>query len=60
MIKVRINTYELFVRIKPSRFSSTATSKVWIEAENNFKAKLQAEALYGRGNIISNPVLVKR
>tara|TARA_E500000081_G_C5851541_1_gene226579 strand:+ start:244 stop:426 length:183 start_codon:yes stop_codon:yes gene_type:complete len=60
MIKVRINTYEVFVRIKTSRFGSTATSKVWIEAENNFKAKLQAEALYGRGNIISNPVLVKR
>ncbi len=35
MIKVKINTFEVFVRIKTSKFGSTATSKVWIEAENH-------------------------
>ena len=60
MIRVRINTYELFVRIKTSKLGSTATTRVWIEAENHFNAKIQAEALYGRSNIISNPLLVKR
>ena len=60
MIRVKINTYELFVRIITSKFGSTATTKVWIEAENHLNAKIQAEALYGRSNIISNPVLVKR
>jgi len=60
LIRVKINTYELFVRIKTSKFGSTATTRVWIEAENQFNAKIQAEALYGRSNIISNPLLVKR
>ena len=60
MIRVKINTYELFVRIKTSKSGSTATTRVWIEAENQFNAKIQAEALYGRNNIISNPLLVKR
>jgi len=60
MIRVKINTYELFVRIQTNKFGSTATTRVWIEAETNFNAKIQAEALYGRNNIISNPVLVKR
>ena len=50
----------MFVRIKTSKFGSTATSKVWIEAENHFNARIQAEALYGRNNIITNPRLVKR
>ncbi len=59
MIRVKINTYELFVRIQTSKFGSTATTKVWIEAENHFNARIQAEVLYGRSNIISNPVLVK-
>ena len=58
MIRVRINTYELFVRIKTSKFGLT-TTRVWIEAENHFNARIQAEALYGRSNIISNPLLVK-
>ena len=60
MIKVRINTFEVFVRVKTSKFGSTATTTVWIEAENHFNARIQAEALYGRNNIITNPVLVKR
>ncbi len=60
MIKVRINTFEIFVRVKTSKFGSTATTKVWIEAENHFNARIQAEALYGRHNIITNPRLIKR
>lgn len=60
MIKVRINTFEVFVRVKTSKFGSTATTKVWIEAENHFTARIQAEALYGRHNIITNPRLIKR
>jgi|AP41_2_1055478.scaffolds.fasta_scaffold250485_1 hypothetical protein len=60
MIKVRINTFEVFVRVKTSKFGSTATTKVWIEAENHFNARIQAEALYGRHNIITNPRLIKR
>ena len=58
MIKVRINTFEIFVRVKTSKFGST--TKVWIEAENHFNARIQAEALYGRHNIITNPRLIKR
>ena len=42
MIKVRINTFEVFVRVKTSKFGSTATTKVWIEAENHFNARIQA------------------
>ena len=60
MIKVRINTFEVFVRVKTSKVGSTATTKVWIEAENHFNARIQAEALYGRHNIITNPRLIKR
>ena len=60
MIKVRINTFEVFVRVKTSKFGSTAPTKVWIEAENHFNARIQAEALYGRHNIITNPRLIKR
>jgi hypothetical protein len=60
MIKVKINTFEVFVRVKTSKFGSTATTKVWIEAENHFNARIQAEALYGRHNIITNPRLIKR
>jgi hypothetical protein len=45
---------------KTSKFGLTATTRVWIEAENHFNARIQAEALYGRSNIISNPLLVKR
>lgn len=41
-------------------WSGRRDSKVWIEAENHFNARIQAEALYGRNNIITNPVLVKR
>jgi hypothetical protein len=46
MIRVKINTYELFVRIQTSKFGSTATTKVWIEAENHFNAKKIKQRLY--------------
>jgi len=53
-----IYRYELFVRITSTRIGqSSGTAKIIVEAENSFKARLQAEALYGRQNIISPPTL---
>ena len=57
-----VSFFSIFYATKcPIHYShSTATTRVWIEAENHFNAKIQAESLYGRSNIISNPLLVKR
>lgn len=35
------------------------TSKVYIQAQDAYKAKLQLEVLYGKGNLLSYPTLWK-
>jgi hypothetical protein len=60
MIRTRINRYELFVRVLMHKYSNTKTTiKIWVEAENHYSAKLQAESLYGRNNVVSAPMLVR-
>ena len=39
--------------------TSTTTTKVLVQATDSYKAKLQLEAMYGRGNVVSSPVLVR-
>jgi len=36
----------------------TTTSNIVVQATDAYKAKLQLEAMYGRGNIVSYPQLV--
>ena len=39
--------------------TTKTTIKIWVEAENHYSAKLQAESLYGRNNVVSAPMLVR-
>jgi hypothetical protein len=53
-----MNTYLSVVKLHMTT-TSTTTTKVLVQATDSYKAKLQLEAMYGRGNIISQPQLVK-
>jgi hypothetical protein len=53
-----MNTYTSVVKLQITT-TSTTTTKVLVQATDTYKAKLQLEAMYGRGNIVSQPVLLR-
>ena len=53
-----MNTYQSIVKLQMTT-TSTTTTKVLIQATDSYKAKLQLEAMYGRGNVVSTPQLIK-
>ena len=56
--QIEMNTYLSVVKLHMTT-TSTTTTKVLVQAMDSYKAKLQLEAMYGRGNIVSQPILVK-
>lgn len=54
-----MNTYKATVRVAKS--GGLGTMVIWarIAAQNSINARSQLEAQYGRGNVISAPLLVK-
>ena len=53
-----MNTYISVVKLHMTT-TSTTTTKVLVQATDSYKAKLQLEAMYGRGNVMSVPQLVR-
>jgi hypothetical protein len=53
-----MNTYLSVVKLHMTT-TSTTTTKVLIQATDTYKAKLQLEAMYGKGNVVSQPQLVR-
>jgi hypothetical protein len=53
-----MNTYLSVVKLQITT-TSTTTTKVLVQATDTYKAKLQLEAMYGRGNVVSQPILVR-
>jgi hypothetical protein len=53
-----MNTYQSIVKLQMTT-TSTTTTKVLVQATDSYKAKLQLEAMYGRGNVVSTPQLIK-
>ena len=52
-----MNTYKCMVKLEVTKTIKT-TSKVYIQAQDAYNAKLQLEVLYGKSNVISTPILV--
>ena len=52
-----MHTYQSLVRLTVTKTTTTNT-KVVVQAQDAYKAKLQLEALYGKGNLIGSPQLV--
>jgi len=52
-----MNTYKCLVKIEVTKTIKT-TTPVIVQATDAYKAKLQLEVLYGKGNLISYPMLV--
>ena len=53
-----MNTYQCLVKIEVTKTIKTTTPVV-VQATDPYKAKLQLEALYGRGNLVGYPALVR-
>ena len=53
-----MNTYQSLVRLTVTK-STTTNTKVIVQATDSYKAKLQLEAMYGKGNVVGAPVLVR-
>ena len=53
-----MQTYKCLVRLAVTT-KSTTTTNVVIQAQDAYKAKLQLEALYGKGNLVSYPIPIK-
>jgi hypothetical protein len=53
-----MNTYLSVVKLQITT-TSTTTTKVLVQAMDAYKAKLQLEVMYGRGNVVSAPILVR-
>ena len=53
-----MKTYKCLVKLEVNKTIKTTTNVV-VQASDTHKAKLQLEALYGKGNIVSYPQLVK-
>ena len=53
-----MNTYLSVVKLHMTT-TCTTTTKVLVQATDSYKAKLQLEAMYGRGNVMSVPQLVR-
>jgi hypothetical protein len=52
-----MNTYKCLVKVEVTKVIKT-TKDVVIQANDAHKAKLQLEAMYGKTNLISSPILV--
>ncbi len=52
-----MNTYKCLVKLEVTKTIKTTTNVV-LQAQDAYKAKLQLEAMYGKGNIVSYPTLV--
>ena len=52
-----MNTYKCLVKIEVTKTIKTTTNVV-VQAQDAYKAKLQLEAMYGKGNLVSYPTLV--
>ncbi len=53
-----MNTYKCLVKVEVTKTIKTTTDVV-VQANDAYKAKLQLEALYGKGNLVSYPQLVR-
>lgn len=53
-----MNTYKCLVKLEVTKIIKTTTNVV-VQAQDAYKAKLQLEAMYGKGNIVSYPTLVR-
>jgi len=52
-----MNTYKCLVKLVVAQ-KVTTTTNVVVKAQDAYKAKLQLEAMYGKGNVVSYPTLV--
>ena len=52
-----MNTYKTLVRLTVTE-KVTTTTNVVVQAQDADKAKLQLEAMYGKGNVVHYPTLV--
>jgi hypothetical protein len=53
-----MNTYKSLVKLQVTK-TVTTTTNVVVQATDAYKAKLQLEVMYGKGNVVSYPLLVK-
>ena len=53
-----MNTYKAIVKLEVTKTIKT-TKDVVVQANNADKAKLQLEAIYGKQNIVTYPILVR-
>lgn len=53
-----MNTYKCLVKVEMTKTIKTTTDVV-VQANDAYKAKLQLEAMYGRGNVVTYPTLVR-
>ena len=52
-----MKTYKCLVKLQVTT-KTTTTTNVVVQATDAYKAKLQLEAMYGKGNVIGSPQLV--
>lgn len=53
-----MNTYKCLVKIEVTKTIKTTTNVV-VQATDAYKAKLQLEVMYGKGNLVGYPALVR-
>ena len=53
-----MNTYKCLVKVEVTKTIKTTTPVV-VQATDAYKAKLQLEAMYGRGNLVGYPAQVR-
>jgi hypothetical protein len=53
-----MNTYQCKVKVEVTKTIKTTTD-VHVQATSSYNAKLQLEALYGKGNLVSYPQQIK-
>ena len=56
--QIEMNTYKCLVKVEVTKTIKTTTDVV-VQANDAYKAKLQLEALYGKGNLVGYPQLVR-
>jgi hypothetical protein len=56
--QIEMNTYKSLVKLVVTQRVTTTTNVV-VQAQDAYKAKLQLEAMYGKGNVVSYPQLVR-
>jgi hypothetical protein len=54
---MNLNKYKALIKVPSSGGTTTVTVWVTLDAKDYISAKLQLEALYGRGNIKQGPSL---